>query len=192
MSSIDSSWLESVVNLNDGYEVRAVEEFTSRLLGLARSRMPERLKSRLDPEDIVQSVFTSFFKRNEANQFDFKNANDLWRLLAAITYYKVQSAIEFHGRKRRDYSLDMDSETANASPTQADPSASTMVMMTEMLDQILEQVPSVHQKILQLRLENCSIAEIAEKVQVSTRTVDRALKNVRKVAQRIIDESRTD
>lgn len=59
----------------------------------------------------------------------------------------------------------------------------------ELLDGILEQLPETHQQIVKLRLEDYSVAEIATKVGVSSRTVDRALAVVRKLASEMIGET---
>ena len=60
--------------------------------------------------------------------------------------------------------------------------------MMELLDGILNKIPETHREIVRLRLEEHSIEDIAASVQVSTRTVDRALALVRKVANEMIVE----
>ncbi len=184
-SSSDSVWLESVVSLSDDAEADTVSRFMDRLIRLAQTRLPPRLNRRVDAEDIVQSVFSSFFHRHRNQQFDIGDSVDLWRLLAAMTYRKTLKAIQYHGRNRRDFTRESDSpaDLPNASPALSDdPTASALLVMAELLDQILAQLPEEHQQILQLRLENYSIDEIADRAEVSTRTVNRALKSVRQIA----------
>lgn len=178
----DADWLDAVIEQRDGYEADAVERFAERLIAMARSRMSDPLKRRVDPEDIVQSVFRSFFARNSDGRFEFQQADDVWRLLAAITYRKVQRAVRFHYQQQRDVSR----ETADSEHTRSlkaiEPTASSLVMMMELLDGILEQLPETYQEVLRLRLENFSIEEIAEQLSVSSRTVNRALAVVRQLA----------
>ena len=191
-STNDSAWLQSVVSLTDDYEARAVEQFMDRLIRLAQSKLPDRLNRRVDPEDIVQSVFSSFFHRNQNQQFDIGSSNDLWRLLAAMTYRKTMKAIEYHSRRRRDFTREADhaqrSGQAPAPIQSDDPTASAIVVMTELLEQILERMPEEHQQILRLRLEDHSIDEIAKQVCVSTRTVNRALQSARYVAMELVEQ----
>ena len=184
----DSLWLKRLVQLEDGYQAEAVERFTGRLLGLAESRMPVRLKRRVDPEDIVQSAFRSFFQRNQAGQFSFAESGDVWRLLAAITYRKVQRSLRFHQQKQRDVRQEVQNceEFPPLSETAAD--ADALVIMMDLLDSIMSQLPEKHQQIVQLRMENYSIPEIAENLKVSSRTVDRALALVRKIATENLDK----
>ncbi len=182
----DADWLDGVVQLRPGYEADAVERFAGRLIAMAKSRMPERLKRRVDPEDIVQSVFRSFFARNSDGRFEFRESADVWRLLAAITYRKVQQTIRFHHQKQRDVARDLPNSDDAAPVKDVAPTASSVITMMELLDGILEQLPETHQEILRLRLENFSIDEIAEKLSVSSRTVNRALAVVRQIATGMI------
>jgi len=184
-----TNWLESVVQLQNGYEADAVGRFSDRLLRLASSRLPERLNRRVDPEDIVQSVFRSFFNRHTKGRFQFEEAPDVWRLLAAMTYRKVQKTIRHHGQQQRDFSRDTGDEVALSAAENDDPTASSWVVMMELLEGILQQLPATHQQIVQLRLDGYSVEEIAAQVGVSSRTVDRALAVTRKVASEMIEES---
>ena len=59
--------------------------------------------------------------------------------------------------------------------------------MEELIDKIVDRIPESHRSVLTLRLENYSIEEIADKIQVSTRTVERALALIRKTATQLLD-----
>ncbi|MEP3481649.1 MAG: sigma-70 family RNA polymerase sigma factor [Fuerstiella sp.] len=184
-----SGWLDDIIERKAGYESAAVEEFADRLLRLARSRLPARIQQRVDPEDIVQSVFKSFFVRHEANKFTFDEASDVWRLLAAMTWHKVQRSIRFNQQLERDVQKEVDQSAPAHSKTCHDPTASSLVVMMELTDQIMDRLPEKHQQILQLRMEEYSIDEISDAIGVSSRTVDRALALVRKVATEIMNET---
>lgn len=180
----EDNWIQDVIQLRDGYDTAAVERFSDRLLRLASSRLPQRLQRRVDPEDIVQSVFRSFFARHQAGKFEFADVPDIWRLLAAITYHKVQRSIRHHGQQQRDVQREIPFEESE-SIRDVSPTASSIVMMMEFLDRILNELPETHQEMVRLRLEGRSIEEIAETTNVSTRTVLRALRLVRSVASEI-------
>ena len=184
----ESVWLESVVQLKNGYESDAVARFTGRLLALAKSRMPERINQRVDPEDVVQSVFRTFFARNAAGQFVFQETPDVWRLLAAITYRKVQQTIRFHQRHQRDVQREESGMEHDERLPESEATASSLAIMVELVDRIIERIPEQHRDILKLRLENYSVDEIADRVEVSTRTVERALAIIRKTATSLLEE----
>src|SRR5207244_13422111 len=72
------------------------DSYVERLMALARRRISQRLASRVDPEDIVQSVFRTFFGRVKAGEFHFEDQDDLCKLLVRITINKTMRQIDFH------------------------------------------------------------------------------------------------
>src|SRR5437879_3375640 len=75
--------------------------YAERLLALARSRLSARLARHVDPEDVVQSAFRSFFTGARADRFALRRSGDLWRLLVAITLHKLQHQVERHTAGKR-------------------------------------------------------------------------------------------
>src|SRR6266699_1837379 len=71
------------------------DSYVERLMALARRRISQRLASRVDPEDIVQSVFRTFFGRLKAGQFEIADQDDLCKLLVQITVHKALLQIHF-------------------------------------------------------------------------------------------------
>lgn len=182
----EAIWLESVVQRQDGYESETVARFADRLLRLAQSRMPARLRRRVDPEDIIQSAFRSFFARNEDGQFEFQEFPDVWKLLAAITFKKVQQSLRFHERQQRDVNREALVDESGGAITAT---ASSVAVMLDLLETILDRIPEQHREIIRLRMENYSVEEIAQEVGVSTRTVSRAIALVRKIAAELIEDN---
>src|SRR5207248_7171041 len=81
-----------------------VDRYIDRLLLLARRRISQRLASRIDAEDIVQSVFRTFFHRARQGQFHLEEPDDICKLLAKITVYKTFRQVAFHRRAKRNAS----------------------------------------------------------------------------------------
>ena len=63
--------------------------YFERLTSLARSRLSTRLARRTDPEDIVLSVYRSFFVEAREGRYTLGRGGDLWRLLSSITRHKL-------------------------------------------------------------------------------------------------------
>src|SRR5882672_2722229 len=64
------------------------DAYVARLIPLAKRRISQRLASRVDAEDIVQSVFRTFFARLKDYKFEISDQDDLFRLLMRITVHK--------------------------------------------------------------------------------------------------------
>lgn len=69
-------------------EEEVFRRFAGRLVGLARARLDQRLPTKVDPEDVVQSAFRSFFVRCADDRFDLGSWDSLWSLLTVITVRK--------------------------------------------------------------------------------------------------------
>jgi hypothetical protein len=78
-----------------------VERFTERLLALTRGQLSEKLARRVDPEDVVQSAYRSFFAGARDDRYVLQRSGDLWHLLAAITLHKLHHQVARHTAGRR-------------------------------------------------------------------------------------------
>lgn len=192
-------FLESFLPGSDEFETEVVQQYSARLLALARRQLPDRIRRRVDPEDVLQSVYRSFFRRLSQDEFEFAEAEDVWRLLAVMTYRKVKNQIKFHRRQQRDAYLEVSYQAENASgtatgmgePEATGPSAADLAILVDYLEIILQRLPERHHEVVQLRLEGCSTAEIASKVGVTKRTVIRVLAHLKTIATEILDEERS-
>ncbi len=160
------------------------QRYAQRLMAFARTRLPSDVSSRVDEEDIVQSVFRSFFRRNQGNEFYFDDSLDVRSLLAAMTYRKVINTIKHHHRDRRRTTCEQSSSTSDGSSQLADrnPTPEELNILVDYLAWILNHLNPVQREIIQLRLEGYTVAEIADRVQLSQRTVKRALARARQLA----------
>src|SRR5688500_6684923 len=78
------------------------DRYCDKLMRLARRRIGQRMASRLDPEDAVQSAFRTFFARVKNDQFTFQNESDLFKLLVRLTVNKTLRQIAHHRAAKRD------------------------------------------------------------------------------------------
>src|SRR3954447_7617409 len=77
--------------------------YLDRLLGLARGQLSRRVRRREDEDDVVQSVFRSFCRRQGRGDFDLEGRDALWALLVRITLCKTRNAANRHRCAARDY-----------------------------------------------------------------------------------------
>src|SRR5437764_10887242 len=78
------------------------DRFARRLIGLAGSRLGRLLRPKAEPEDVVQSVFRSFFARQQQGQFDLRGWDGLWDVLVVITLRKCCDRADYFQAARRD------------------------------------------------------------------------------------------
>lgn len=197
--STDTTTLELFERVQQGDPQAATELFDNyveRLLRLAHSRISKQLARRVDADDVVQSVFRTFFQRAKNGRFTLAKSGDLWRLLAAITVNKVNGQAKHHGAQKRDFRTETSDATSeslmglSAEAVAADPSPLEAAALEEELRRAFEQLPDDQQQIARQWMEGDSMAEIAEANVCSERKVYRVRDRFREILhQRLAQHS---
>jgi RNA polymerase sigma-70 factor (ECF subfamily) len=176
-----SAWIDRLVREFPDDQRLLVERYTDQLLQAVRRKLPDRFRGRVDPEDIVQSVYRSFFSRLRRSEFSFANSVDIWRLLIVMTLHKVTNAINYHTRNCRDVRREfppMDWGAGLDVPCKHQAGPEDVAALCELLEDLVADLPPSYREIVTLRLAGYSHHEIASQVSYSTRTVQRVLANV--------------
>ena len=157
--------------------------YADRLRGLARAQLGPALAPRVDPDDIVQSVFGSFFRRARTGYYDVPVGDELWRLFLVIALHKIRSTGAFHQAARRDVRR----TTADAAEQ---PATDAVAFLQLAVDEALGKLPAAQRQMVELRVEGHEVAEIARRTGRSKRTVERLLQEGRARLADLLDEER--
>ena len=182
------SMIEAAKNGDEFAESEIHIAFVKRLVGLSNRYISEKYRSKVDPEDVVQSVFKSFFLRNRDDQFFIDGVNDLWLLLARITVSKTINRINQYRTNKRDIGLEAQKDNNVGSTYYGagdQPTAFESLVFTELLDEIFKRLPENLQRIVCLRLQGYTNFEISEIEKCSTRTVIRSMNKIRNAFESI-------
>ncbi len=165
---------------------RAVfERYTRQLVGLARRRLDARLAAKVDPEDVVQSAYKSFFVRQRDGQLDVGSWQGLWGLLTVITLRKVADrAAHFHAAKR-DATRELPPPAEGHTPAweaalDREPGPEEAALLAETVAELLGALDADERAILELSLQGHSAAEISEQLGRAERSVRRIRERIRK------------
>jgi RNA polymerase sigma-70 factor (ECF subfamily) len=154
--------------------------YADRLRGLAAKKCAPDLAPRLDPDDIVQSVFRTFFRRAAGGQYEVPDGEDLWKLFMIIALHKVSSAAEFHRAAKRDVrATTIGLPDATTEQHFAAPDEIALATLRMVIDELLGALTVSMRTIVELRVEGYDVEEIARRTQRSRRSVDRALHEFR-------------
>ena len=163
--------------------------YANRILALATKQCGADLAARIDPEDIVQSVFRTFFRRAADGHYSVPRGGDLWKLFLVIALNKIRATGAYHRAAKRDVRVTAGGpalEHAIQSSTAPDESALTTLRMV--IEEILETLPVSQRRIIELRTEEYEVEEIARRTQRSKRSVERVLQEFRKRLSAAIHE----
>src|SRR5689334_207958 len=84
----DHSLLRRVKLGHDDAATGLYLRYAQRLLALTRSKSSPALARRVEAEEIVQSVFGSFFRGAQQGYYDVPAGEELWKLFLVITLNK--------------------------------------------------------------------------------------------------------
>lgn len=165
------------------------DRFARRLIGLAAHRLPAVLRAKVDPEDVVQSAFRSFFAAQATGRFEFDGWDALWAMLTVITVRKCGKRLTHFRAASRDFRREIATAADGTSIVYEtpglDPTPAEAAIWADTLDQILSDLKEAERPVVLMRLQGYAIAEIATHVGRSERTVLRVLEGVRNHLERL-------
>src|SRR5581483_10886623 len=99
------SSVDLLLRWKDAADADAIAEFWRRkqgaLTAFLRARLSTKMRRRLDPDDLAQSVFGAFSVRLRDGIIDVKAGDNVWALLASIALHKLYRRVAFENAARR-------------------------------------------------------------------------------------------
>jgi RNA polymerase sigma-70 factor (ECF subfamily) len=164
--------------------------YIQRLFHTVDLNLPQKMKVRLDADDICQSVFRSMFRRMRHGEFTFQDDADFWKLLVTVALNKLRNQVRNASAGKRDVQRETPLDaTSEPNPfllnrLSRGPSVEEAAQFREIMERICEQLTSVERELLQLRAEGYLQQEIAERLNLSERTIRRMNERLR---ERVLD-----
>jgi RNA polymerase sigma factor (sigma-70 family) len=191
-----SHWIELVKAGDSVAATRLWQHYFDRLVRSVRARLVGQNRAVSDEEDIVLSVFDSFYHAAENGRFpDLSDRDDLWRLLLRMAARKVIDKRRRDRRQRRGgnvklQALEQAGDDARVIEAIGDePSPEMVLMMQESVEQLFSHL-GVGQlsDLAGAKLEGYSNAELAQRFGCSERTIERRLHLIREKCQQELVE----
>jgi RNA polymerase sigma-70 factor (ECF subfamily) len=185
----DDVSINLVARWRDGDQLAANELFrryAEQLIALARSRLSGKFSQRVDPEDVVQSAYRSFFHGTRDGRYDIQRGGDLWQLLVVITLHKLQHQVRRNLAGKRSVNREQPLAGENgllAIQTHVqshEPSPVEALALADELEQLMRKLEPLHRRMLELRLQGYNVDEIATETQRCPGTVRRILDRVKR------------
>lgn len=186
--SEEASFDNLMVRLRAGDEEAAAQvfhRFANRLIGLARRRLDPVVRRKIDPEDVLQSVFRSFFHRQAEGQFELSDWNSLWSMLVVLTIRKCGRRVGYFHAARRDVHREVvptagpDDSAGSWETIAREPSPEEAAALAELVAELMRRLDERERVVLTLSLQGWSVAEISGQIGRTERTVQRILDRIR-------------
>ena len=165
------------------------QRYAVRLARLAEDHLCRKVAGRVDGDDVVQSVFRTFFQRCARGEFRIDSSAQIWRLLVKLTLRKARAQARRHLAGIRDAGAEVaggDAWLIEASDHDPDPAEAAE--LADQIEYLLKGLPQLHCHVLDRRLQGYSVAEIADELGVSRQTVYRVLDLLQHRLRTLADE----
>jgi RNA polymerase sigma-70 factor (ECF subfamily) len=193
MSNSFAQFLARLHNHDDAAAQELFGRFAHQLIALALRHIDAGLRHKVDPEDVVQSVYKSFFARYGAGNLDVVNWNSLWGLLTLITVRKCAERAAYHHAECRDAAREVSPQGDEAAPWLEpfgrEPTPLEAAVLSETVEQLLAGLDEEERPILELSLQGYTTREISERLGRAERTVRLLREGVRHRLERMQRES---
>jgi len=169
------------------------DKYCERLMRLSKRRISQRMGSRFDPDDVVQSAFRTFFKRVKNDEFTFEQEEDLFKLLVRLTVRKTLRQVVHHQAAKRSPTSEMtdgsDDSQLLAQVAGNVPAPDVELALLEQFEKLMESLTPMERQVVELKMQGYTTVEIAEKLGSYDRKIRRLLERIEQVAQNRVDNS---
>ena len=199
-SSIVLNNLLEQVKIGDSEATKELyNQFAQQLIFQASRRISQVFRSKIDPEDIVQSVFRSFFVRFNSDKISFESWGDLYSFLLTVTARKCGENARKLLSEKRNINREIVQDRENVDEfiglgVSKEPTPEQVAIFEETLCNLLDPLSESQRTIFRMRLDGHQFVEISEKLGRSERTMYRTMKTLKKRMRAILnqDESPSD
>ncbi len=164
------------------------DRYAERLRGVIRRRCSRALAACVEPDDLLQSAFGSFFRRVADRATDGTHPDRLWGLLLLISVHKIRDAADYHYAAKRD-ARRLAQTALDTGPLAAAAIDETVLSeLSDLVTHLVAQLPAPDDQMVRLRVQGYEVAEISNRTGRSKRTVERVLQGFRKSLESLIRE----
>jgi DNA-directed RNA polymerase specialized sigma24 family protein len=171
------------------------EQFAPRLTLLVRRHLDHRILRREDEQDILQSMFASFYQGQYLGKTTPASRQELWKLLVRITMCKVVNTAHRHLADRRDIRRERSDRAGESDNSRfaewirdhvdrAQPTPQDRVAVAEEVERLLHLLPEELRQIVLWKLEGFTNAEIAPMIGRTVRSVELKLQLIRRILEK--------
>ncbi len=161
--------------------------YSARLTALARSRLSPGLGAKADPEDVVQSVMRTFFRRLGTGEVELRDWSSLTSLLSMLTIRKCSRHQRRHFTASRDARREISISRPGRSGATAgflvpdrEPTPDEVATFADLTTWLLDGLDDRDRRAVELVLQGEQVEAVAVRLGRSRRTIYRVLERARR------------
>jgi RNA polymerase sigma factor (sigma-70 family) len=189
-----TNWLRQLESRDQQAALRLWRRYYREVVELAGARLGAKSRRVVDEEDVAQSVMRCLYEGAAVGQYtDVVNRQQLWQLLATITIRKVIDKQRLlsqqkrgSGKVRGDSALqpdaDDDCESGFDRLCGESPTPEVLAIAAEEFQRLMDRLDDDRlREIAQDKLDGYKNEEIAERLRLTCRSIERKLQRIRQV-----------
>lgn len=192
----ESVWFEQLIGRLEAGSPAAQQEVWDRffepLAARVRARLAPRFRRVADEEDVALSALNSLFRRLQEGRFSLHTPDDLWRLLLRMASRKAIDRVKREKTRKRGggqvrgdsvrLQVDDDSPQPVGEPSDQALSPEMELMFLDEVRRLLDLLSDASlERVAALKLEGYTNVEISERLDCSSKTIERKLSRIRKI-----------
>jgi RNA polymerase sigma-70 factor (ECF subfamily) len=156
---------------------RAFADYEPYLRKVVRRWLPNRLRTKFDSSDVVQSVWARVLGDVRSAGWRFSDTAHLRAFLVKVTRNRVIDHLRQH-QAALEREQPIEKTRAEEIPASPEPRPSEVAQANELWDKMLALCPPAHRQILELRRQKLSLDEIAGRTGLHEGSVRRILRQL--------------
>lgn len=160
--------------------------YQNRLMMLVSGHLNDKMRRRVDPDELVQSIMKSAFRVTSEKDIGCLDESGFWKWLVTVALNKTFKRIDRETAGKRDPKREAGGDTVLGERILREPTPDDVAQVSELLQKLLANLTDVQGKILLGKLDGQSQSEIAEQLGVSTKTVQRNGQAIREAAVAVL------
>ncbi|MDX1929719.1 MAG: ECF-type sigma factor [Pirellulaceae bacterium] len=195
-------WISGLKAGDSDAAERLWQEYFARLSAFAKRKLSHLPNRSGDEEDVALSAFHSLCHGAAEGRYPrLADRNSLWPLLALIAARKVCDAATRERRQKRGggaVRCETELSPSASSPFGFDqvlshlPTPEEAALMGEECERLLAALSEVHRSVVLLKLDGFTNEEIAQKVGVAPRTIERKLGLIRGTWSKVLEATEVE
>jgi DNA-directed RNA polymerase specialized sigma24 family protein len=184
-----TGWINQLADKNQQAAEQLWQHVAVRLQEFAAQKLDVQTRRHYDEQDAANSAFHSLYRGLSEGRLEAENRDALWGLLAVITTRKISAQQRYLNRQKRGGGA-IQGESAFAEFGGAginevggnEQPPDELVEISESCTQLLAALPDeAMKKIVLLKFQRATNAEIASELRCTERTVERKLERIRRI-----------
>jgi RNA polymerase sigma-70 factor, ECF subfamily len=161
--------------------------YAKRLTSLVKKQCSTDLARCAGVEDIVQSVFGTFFRRVNQGCYDIPEGDTIWKMLLVLAMNRVRTQATYcYAAKRDAHRTIGGAEGQHRLELHSNVHQTAAAHLELALKEIVERLPPQNRLLVRLRIEGFTVADVAMIAGRSKRTVERVIQHTRQMLSELL------